>query len=316
MKRSPARGGALLALTALIWGFGFVAQSAGLSYIGPFTMNGVRSLIAGLVLLPVIPLMDRLSGRRPSLWGAAAGPAQRRTLLRGGLACGLALAAASSLQQVGIAYTTVGKAGFLTALYILLVPLLGIFRGHRPAGRLWIAVGAALAGMYLLCAGEGFSIGLGDGLMLLSALGFAVHILVIDHFADKTDGVRMSCIQFFVCGALCCGVMAFTEKPTAAALAAAWAPVLYAGAVSAGAGYTLQILGQRELDPTVASLILSLESVFAALGGWLLLGQSLSGRELAGCALVFAAILLAQLPVKGKSRRQDHDRDEKEEKPV
>lgn len=296
-KKSTLRGSALLAATALVWGFGFVAQSAGLAYLGPLTFNGARSLIAALALVPATVLADCLTGRRPSLWGTR-DTAQRRQLLAGGLACGLVLAVAATLQNAGMRTTSVGKSGFLTALYILLVPLLGIPFGQRPPRRLWLAVALATGGMYLLCVKGDFSIAPGDLLLILSALTYAVHIRVIDHFTRRTDGVRLSCLQFLVCGLVCTLAAPFFERTAGGALLGALVPLLYSGVISAGLGYTLQILGQRDTDPTVASLVLSLEAVFAALGGWLLLGQTLSRRESLGCVLVFAAILLAQLPAK------------------
>lgn len=222
--------------------------------------------------------------------------AERRTLLAGGICCGIALCVASNLQQFGIQYTTVGKAGFITAMYIVLVPILGIFLKKRIGLKVAVSVALAVAGLYLLCITEGFSVGAGDLLVLLCALVFAVHILVIDYFSPRTDGVRMSCIQFLVCGLLSGVGMVLTETPDLGAICQAWLPIAYAGVMSCGVAYTLQIVGQKGTDPTVASLILSLESVVSVLAGWALLGQSLSMREIAGCALMFAAIILAQLP--------------------
>ena len=222
-------------------------------------------------------------------------------LLAGGICCGLALFVASNLQQIGIQYTTVGKAGFITALYIVLVPVFGIFLKKRAGIRVWVSVALAVAGLYLLCITDRLALGKGDILVLLCAVVFAVHILVVDHFSAKTDGVRMSCIQFLVCGLLSGVCMLLTEHPEMRLILQAWQPILYAGVFSCGVGYTLQIIGQKGTDPTVASLILSLESVVSVLAGWLLLGQRLSVRELGGCALMFAAILLAQLPERRQS---------------
>ena len=191
-----------------------------------------------------------------------------------------------------------GKAGFITALYIILVPVLGLFMKKRVQGKVWISVTLAVAGLYLLCITDGFSLGTGDLLVLLCALMFSVHILVIDYFSPKTDGVKMSCIQFFVCGILSGIAMLIFEEPSLGALLQAWMPILYAGVLSCGVAYTLQIVGQKDMDPTVASLILSLESVVSVLAGWVLLGQRLSLREISGCVLMFAAIILAQLPGK------------------
>ena len=282
------RANLMLLTTALIWGVAFVAQSVGMDYIGPFTFNCVRSLLGGLVLLPCIFLLDRLDG------GKAA--AQKKGPVLGGVCCGVVLAVASSLQQIGIAHTSVGKAGFITALYIVIVPLLGLLGGKRVGGRIWAAVALAVAGMYLLCITESFTIGLGDLLVLLCAFCFSIHILVIDHFSPNVDGVRMSCIQFFTAGILCGVPMLLFESPNLTDICAAWAPIAYAGIMSCGVAYTLQVVAQKHTDPTVASLLLSLESVISVLAGWVLLGQALSPRELTGCALSFCAIILAQLP--------------------
>ncbi len=224
--------------------------------------------------------------------------ASRHILLIGGLCCGIALAVSSGFQQIGVANTTVGKAGFITALYIVIVPLLGIFLGKKVGALVWGGVGLAVIGMYLLCITEGFSISLGDLLVLICAVGFAVHILVIDHFSPKVDGVRMSCIQFFVCAVLSSIPMFIFETPSFSAILSAAMPILYTGVMSSGVAYTLQIVAQKDTDPTLASLLLSLESVFAVLAGWILLREGLSHRELLGCALVFAAVILAQWPKK------------------
>ena len=289
MNLRQTRSALLLMLTALIWGVAFVAQSVGMDYVDPFTFNAVRSLIGGAVLIPCIWVLSRGKQAEPQKTGG-------KTLWLGGVCCGAALACGSMLQQFGIRETTVGKAGFITALYILIVPLLGLLF-HKKVGKLvWLGVALAVGGMYLLCMNEGFSIGRGDLMVLIGSFAFSVHILVIDHFSPKVDGVRMSCIQFFVCGLLCAGPMLVLERPSLSAILAAWAPILYAGVLSCGVAYTLQIIGQRNIDPTVASLLLSLESVFSMLAGWVLLGQAMTVRELSGCALVFCAIILAQLP--------------------
>ncbi len=313
MKKTSVKNPILLFLTAVIWGVAFVAQSVGMDYVGPFTFSFTRCIIGGLVLIPCIMFLDRLKERegrhaagdiksgetsgtdRPE--AAASGKRRdRKTLLTGGICCGTALCVASNLQQFGIQYTTVGKAGFITAMYIVLVPLLGIFLKKKAGLKVWVSVVIAVAGLYLLCITEDFTLGWGDFLVLLCAFVFSVHILVIDYFSPKVDGVKMSCIQFFVCGLLSGIGMLIWEKPEIHAILQAWMPILYAGAMSCGVAYTLQIVGQKGMNPTVASLILSLESVVSVLSGWLLLGQSLSMRELSGCALMFIAIVLAQLP--------------------
>ena len=223
--------------------------------------------------------------------------------MTGGICCGVFLAIASSLQQFGILYTTVGKAGFVTAMYIVLVPILGIVIGRKIRPLIVVCVCIAVAGLYFLCMTERLSLGIGDLLVLLCALVFAVHILVIDHFSPLVDGVRMSAIQFLTAGLICAVPMLIWERPEAGEILAAWMPILYAGVMSCGVAYTLQILGQRNADPTVASLLLSLESVFSVLAGWVILGQRLSGRELFGCALMFAAIILAQMPDRKQESR-------------
>lgn len=290
-RRMRVKNGVMLFLTAFIWGTAFVAQSVGMDYLEPFTFNGVRSLIGGIALLPCIWLLHKLNGESKK-------EESGKVLLIGGLACGVLLFAASSLQQIGLKYTTAGKAGFITAFYIVIVPVLGIFLHKKIGWKIWLAVVLALAGLYFLCITESFSIGKGDVLIFLCALIFAVHILVIDYFSPKVDGVKMSCIQFFVCGILSLPFMFTIETPKAAAMTAAWMPLLYAGVLSCGVAYTLQILGQKNVNPAVASLILSLESCFSVLAGWIVLGERLSLRESAGCVLMFAAIILAQLPDK------------------
>ena len=299
MKRSVSlRASALLLLTAVIWGVAFVAQSVGMDYVGPFTFSCVRNLIGGLVLLPCLPLLARMEeGAKP------VHKKQKKWPVLGGVCCGAALAVSEVLQQFGLTRTSVGKAGFLTAMYILIVPLIGLFVGKRVGAKVWAAVGLAVCGMYLLCMTESFRVETGDLLVLASAAGFSLHILIIDHFSPGADGVRMSCIQFFTAGVVCLAPMLIWERPALTALLSAWAPILYAGVLSSGVAYTLQVIGQRDTDPTVASLILSLESVVAALAGWLILGERLSARELAGCALAFAAIVLTQLPERRSSLR-------------
>lgn len=293
MNQFPAKNLFLLFLTAFIWGTAFVAQSVGMDHIGPFTFNAVRSLVGGLALIPVILVFNRRkSPARRQTEGA-----NRKALLLGGVCCGLALGVASCLQQVGMQYTTVGKAGFLTALYIVIVPILGLFFRRKAGAKLWVSVAIAIVGLYLLCMSGSLRLQLGDFLVLLCALAFSVHIMVIDHFTTQVDGVQMSCIQFFVAAAFSAVCMLFTEGvPDPGAVAISWVPILYAGVLSSGVGYTLQIVGQKGVNPTAASLVLSLESVISVLAGWVILGQSMSPREILGCVLMFCAILLAQLP--------------------
>lgn len=297
------RGNLMLLLTALIWGTAFVAQSAGMEHVQPFTYNGIRTLIGGLVLIPVILLFDRLkpADARPS---AEEQKVINKNSLVGGLCCGTVLCIASSLQQFGVSMTTAGKAGFITALYIVIVPLMGVFIKKKIPKIIWLCVAIAVGGFYLLCVKEGFSIGTGDLLVLCCAFFFSIHIMVIDHFtAGKVDGVRMSCVQFLVAGIMAMILMFLFEEPTMASIWDARVPILYAGIMSCGVAYTLQILGQKDTDPTTATLLMSLESVFAALSGWVLLHESLSLKELLGCALVFAAVILAQIPLPVKSKK-------------
>lgn len=284
----------LLVLTALIWGCAFVAQSVGMDYVGPFTFNMARFLIGAIVLLPVIWFMDR---QRKT--GAEKGAGQK-TLIIGGICCGIALTVASTLQQWGILFTTVGKAGFITAMYIVIVPLLGIFIGKKVRPLIIGCVAIAVVGFYFLCMTESLRLGLGDFLVLLCAIAFSIHILVIDHFSPKVDGVKMSAIQFLTAAIISAVPTLLWEQPVFTEILQAWQPVLYAGVMSCGVAYTLQIIAQKNADPTVASLLLSLESVFSVLAGWVLLGQGLSLKELFGCVLIFCAIILAQLPEKKK----------------
>ena len=288
----------LLLLTAFIWGVAFVAQSVGMDYVGPLTFNASRFIIGAIFLIPCITFLDKLKEKenQAACKKIPAAPHNKKVLISGGICCGIAIAAASTLQQYGIAYTTVGKAGFITALYIVIVPILGIFLKRKPRLIIWFSVLLALVGLYFLCMTDSLSFSKGDTLVLLCAFVFSLHIMIIDHFSPMVDGVRMSCIQFAVAGVLC-GIPALIfEHPTFSSLIAAWAPILYAGILSCGVAYTLQIVAQKNYDPTVASLLLSLESVFSVLAGWVILHQALSPREIFGCVLVFIAIILVQLP--------------------
>ena len=285
----------LLMLTALIWGAAFVSQKAGMDYVGPFTYNGVRSLLGGAVLLPVIPLLDRVRSKG----GVPYDPGTRRDIALGGILCGLALFIASVLQQYGILWqdpaTNIGKAGFITALYTVIVPVMGLFLKRRSPALVWVGVIIALAGFFCLSlmdgllAGQGLGLGLSDLMLLLCAVGFSVHILIIDRFSPLADGVRLSCIQFFVCGVLCLPFILLRELPAVSDILACWLPIGYAGILSCGVAYTLQVVAQKGVHPAVASLLLSLESVFSVLAGYVLMpGSSLSKWELLGCGLVFA----------------------------
>jgi drug/metabolite transporter (DMT)-like permease len=275
-----------------------------MEYIGPFTFNGIRSFIGALVLLPVICIIVKraraASGETGSPIPEALSDAKsKKCLVIGGICCGLALFVASSLQQFGVSYTTAGKAGFITTLYVVIVPIFSIFLRKKVSPKMWFCVMLGALGMYMLCMKEAtFSLQYGDFLVLLCAAAFAVHILVIDYFSPKVDSVRLSCIQFLVAGSLGIICMFIFETPVIANILACWFPILYAGVLSSGVAYTLQVVAQADADPTAASLILSLESVFAALSGMVLLGESMTVKELLGCVIIFAAIIIAQLPTK------------------
>lgn len=285
----------LLFLAAAIWGVAFVAQSVGMDYMGPCTFNGVRFLIGGTVLLPFIWYREKKNRKSdPSRQKSG----DRKSMLTGGICCGLALCIASLLQQFGIQYTTVGKAGFITTLYIIIVPFLGIFLRKKIGAKVWIGAVIAVAGMYLLCMSESFSLSRGDALVLACAVVFSVHILVVDYFSPKMDSEKLSCMQFYTSGIICTVLAFLTETPSLDAVVAGAVPVLYAGVLSCGVAYTLQVVGQKNVEPTVAALLLSMESVVSVLAGWALLNQKLSIRELSGCVLVFAAVILVQLPDK------------------
>ncbi len=287
----------ILLLTATIWGVAFVAQSVGMEYIGPFTFNAIRCVLGGMVLIPVILVLKK----KKETGAENQEKEDKKTLWMGGIACGVILCIASNLQQFGIMEASVGKSGFFTALYIVMIPVIGIFIGKRPGIKLWFCVALAVVGMYLLCMKDGsFTIERADIMLLLCALAFSFHILVVDYFSPKVDGVKMSCIQFFVCGVLSAVGMLFTETLDISNIQAAWLPLLYAGLLSCGVGYTLQIVGQKGINPVIASLIMSLESVISALAGWVILGQVLSPKEILGCILMFVAIIITQIPIGNK----------------
>lgn len=309
----------MLVLTAMVWGGSFVAQKSGMELIGPFAFNGIRTIIGGIVLIPLIMVLDRMKSKKQasapavktdaadSVLSEADKKNDQKLLITGSICCGLALLVAGMLQQIGMMYTTAGKAGFITALYVVLVPIFGRILGKKIRPLIWLCVLASAFGLYLLCmpASGGFGhINKGDLIVLACALCFAVHILLIDYFSPKVDGVRLSCIQFFIAGILCMILMFPLDPvlgydiPSLSQLLDAWIPIVYAGALSCGAGYTMQIVAQADTDPAVASMILCLESVFAVIAGMLILGESLSLREAAGCIIMFAAILAAQLPAR------------------
>lgn len=288
--KEQLKGSILLLIGTVIWGCAFVAQSVAMDHVGPLTFQACRSALAVIVLLPVIALFDR--GRKETdsyrkLWSS-------KKLWTTGLACGAALFVASGLQQIGLVYTEPGKAGFLTAMYIVLVPVLGLFLGKRPGILVWTSVVIAVAGLYFLSFVNAESINVGDIILIGCALAYAVQITLVDRLSGGLDGLRLNCVQFLVVAVLSAVVMLFTETPTWSGILACGGALLYTGILSSAVGFSLQILGQQRVAPEPASLIMSLESVFAVLAGWLILGQKLSGAETIGCCLMFAAVILSQ----------------------
>ena len=291
----------LLLLCSFIWGTAFVAQSAG-SGMGAYSFLAGRSWLAVLVLIPTMLVFDAVNRRRTGTDGRPKTEAEKKQLAVAGLVCGTFLFAASAAQQIGITINpSTAKAGFLTAMYVVLVPVFGLFLGRRGSARLWLSMVIAVGGLYLLCMKNGFGgIETSDWILLSCAVLFSFQIITVDHFAPQVDGVRLSLLQFFVVAVESTAAALLFENPTLAEFGANWLPLAYCGVMSSGVAYTLQILGQRDVNPAIASLIMCLESVFSALGGWLLLHQSLSMREVFGCTLIFAAVVLAQLPVEDR----------------
>ena len=293
----------MLLITAIIWGSAFVAQKAG-TVLEPFTYNGIRMLIGGLVLIPVIFLFKKINKEDPDSVPKTEleTQAEKKTLMIGGLSCGVVLCIASSLQQFGMFFDTdAGKTGFITSLYIVIVPILGLFLHKKVKPVIWFCVALGAVGFYLLCmAGKGgsFTLTTGDMFVLLCAFAFSCHILVVDYFAPKCDGIKLSCIQFLTAGIIGIVCMLIFESPVIADILDCWLPILYCGVFSSGIAYTLQVLGQEHAEPSVASLILSLESVFAVLFGVLLIGESLTLYEGIGCVVIFIAVIISQLPSK------------------
>lgn len=296
------RGNLLLLLTALIWGIAFVAQKEGGAEMGALTFNGVRSLLGGGMLVVLLPLLDRVGlSHRPST------PQEKKALWLGGLLCGLALFAATNLQQIGLNFnqfgmeeTTAGKGGFITALYIVLVPIFGLIIGRRTTLFTWLGVVLAMVGLYFLCMQGESGIVPGDLLILACAPIFSIQILLVDKYSPQTDGVRLACIEFFTVGILNIPLMFIFESPSLPTMVSCWESVLYAGLLSSGVAYTLQIVAQKDTHPTTASLLMSLESVFAVLAGIVVLGDVMTDWEIIGCVVMFAAIVLAQLPTPKK----------------
>ena len=291
MKSKELRGSLLLLLGAVIWGAAFAAQRMGMDHVQPFTFSCVRMLLAGIVMIPATVLARKRNGMPET---TEKNQKMQRT---GGLLCGLLLFAATSLQQVGIVYTSAGKAGFITALYVVLVPVAGwLLLRKQPGKVIWAGVGLAVIALYLLCIPpEGFRLERGDAMLLGCAVCFTGQILCVDHYAPRVDGFALARDEFLVTGILSMIIALCTETIRLDGILEAAVPILYTGILSGAVGYTLQIVGQRDVNPTVASLIMCMESVFAVLTGALLLGERMTGREAAGCVLMFAAVILAQL---------------------
>ncbi|MBE6759058.1 MAG: DMT family transporter [Ruminococcaceae bacterium] len=308
MNGKSLRGSLMLLIGAAIWGSAFVAQDVGMNYVGPYTFNALRYFVGALTLLPIIFISDRIAARRHPERDAAEIKKTNRRSWFAGMIAGLALIIPTTMQQIGIIYTTAGKAGMITGMYIITVPLLGIFLGKKCGLNVWAAVVMGVVGMYLLCVTEKLTISGGDIILLISIVFWAVQILVIDHFASSVDCFRLVCMEFVVCAVISAvpaaiGMVSGAAAPLLnepaldrAAFEGVLLPVLYVGIFSCGIAYTLQPLGQRDTPPAAASLIMCLESVFAALTGYLLLGDGFTGRELIGCALMLGASVLAQFP--------------------
>ena len=285
------RGIIMLFSATLIWGTAFVAQRIGTEYIGAFMFNAARFFVGAAVLVPIIIFFRRKESHRDK------GRDDAKATLTAGVICGLVLYGMSTLQQIGIAYTTVGKAGFITALYIVFVPIGGgLFFRKRVRWFVWVGIGIAVAGMYLLCITGALFLGLGDTLVFLCAIASAAHILLVDHLGKAIDSVAFACVQFFTCAVLSLLSAVFFEPITWSSIVAAKYPILYTGVLSCGVAYTFQMLGQKRVAPVITALILSMEAVFATISGWLILGEHLSARQFIGCALMLAAILFAQIP--------------------
>lgn len=305
MKNKVMLGNFLLIITAFIWGSAFVAQSVGMEYIEPITFNGIRCIVGGIVLIVANLIFDSVKKKNGTYHKPE--KKEKKELIKGGIICGIIIFFASTIQQIGISQTTVGKAGFISVLYILIVPFLGLLMKQKLPKMIWPCCAIAVAGLYLLCMNESFSISKGDFTVLISAAAYAIHILAIGYFAPKVDCVKLSCFQFLVCGVISVVFMLIFEKPNFDNILQAWLPIIYAGALSGGAGYTLQTVAQKWTKPSVASLLMSFESVFAVLAGAVILQQIPSVREAAGCVLMFISIILIQFSenkIKGAAQNE------------
>lgn len=301
MKHNQVRQVVFPVITAMIWGTSFVAQSTSTEHVGAYTFNAARSFVGFLALLVVIQIFDAVNRRKQ----ASASPSQeqsapaesRKTLVIGGISCGFALALACNLQQLGmVAGASAGKTSFITTLYVVLVPICGLFLKKKVSPAVWVSVLLGVAGLYCLCIKDDFTIAPSDLLVLLCAFGYTLHILVIDHFTQKVDGIKMSCIQFLTCAVISAVLMLIFEHPTWADISPCIGSILYVGVFSSGVAYTLQILAQKDSNPTIVALLLSLESVFGAVSGAIFLHETMTGKELIGCVLMLIAVVLAQIP--------------------
>lgn len=303
MPNVQLRNTLLLMGASFIWGTAFVAQSVGADHMGPYSFLAGRSWLACVFLLGLMAVLRKAgktnSAAEPGFWQ------NRKVLVKGGTCCGIALFAASAAQQMGIGTTSTAKAGFMTALYVVLVPVFGVFFGRRPGVKLWCCVAASVVGLYLLCLAGHDTLSLtgGEWMLLGCAFLFCLQIMLVDHFSPQLDGIQLSFVEFFTVSVLSTVFMLLFEHPTVEQFRLAAVSIAYCGIMSSGVAYTLQIVGQKALDPTIASLAMCLESVFSALGGWVLLHQSLSPREGVGCVLIFAAVVLAQLPAPQRAER-------------
>ena len=293
MKKRTLQGNLILMLTAVIWGVSFVSQRVGMEYIKPNTFNGIRTILGALILVPFVLFRDKTGKSRPC---------DTKKLVIGGVVCGALLCAAGTLQTWGMVYTTSGKSGFITAMYMVFVPIIGLFAGKKIRAVTVLGVALAVAGTYMLSiGGTDFVINKGDVITLACAFIFSFHIMTIDRLSREVDCVKLACLQFFVCGTINIILMFLFEHPDWELVRSCAVPIVYSGVMSCGVAYTLQIVGQQYAEPTAASIILSLESVFAALAGWAVLHEMLTLGELFGCALMFAAIIIVQLPTKNKT---------------
>ncbi len=292
MHKYFSRSNTLLIIASLIWGCAFVAQNVGMNYIGPWTFCSARFLIAGISLILIMPLLEKIQPKSHIKNSAQA----NKELVFSSLICGVALAIGSGIQQMAMVTVPVAKAGFLTTLYVLLVPVLSLFLGHRIKAKIWVGIVIALVGLYLLSMAASLTLGVGEVLLIGCALIFAIHIIVIGHYSVRVDPVKLSCGQFLVSGVITFFPAILIEKPVISSVLAAYIPLLYTGIFSSSVAYTLQIFAQKGASPTIAGMLLSLESVFAAIAGYLILHQTLTVRELIGCVLIFVAIVIAQFP--------------------